>query len=151
MTTPIESYYIETNTTPIRYIIMARRLMYYWTLLNKDDSELAKKVLFTQQSLSCKNDWVLQLKTDLNDCRITLSEEEIKCMKKEKFKSIVKKQVKTLAQEYLLGLRSKHSKSENLLHTNSMKEYLKTDKITVSEKKLLFAMKTRATNVKTNF
>ena len=72
-------------------------------------------------------------------------------MKKDKFKSIVKKQVKTLAQEYLLGLRSKHSKSENLLHTNSMKEYLKTDKITVSEKKLLFAMKTRATNVKTNF
>ena len=41
--TPIESYFIETNTTPIRYILMARRLMYYWTLLNKDDSELAKK------------------------------------------------------------------------------------------------------------
>ena len=151
VTTPIESYYIETNTTPIRYIIMARRLIYYWTLLNKDDSELAKKAFFTQQSLPCKNDWVLQLKTDLNDCRITLSEEEIKCMKKEKFKSIVKKQVKTLTKEYLIGLRSKHSKSENLLHINSMKEYLKTDKITVSEKKLLFAMKTRAINVKTNF
>ena len=58
VTTPIKSYYIETDTTPIRYIII------------------------TQQSLPCKHDWVLQLKTDLNDCRITLSEEEIKCMKK---------------------------------------------------------------------
>ena len=72
-------------------------------------------------------------------------------MKKDKFKSIVKKQVKTLAQEYLIGLRSKHSKSENLLCTNTMKDYLKTDKIHLSEKKLLFAMKTRAINVKTNF
>jgi hypothetical protein len=114
---------------------MARRLMYYWTKMT-----LIKKAFFTQQSLPCKNDWVLQLKTYINDCRITLSEEEIKCMKKEKFKSIVKKQVNTLAQEYLIGLRSKHSISENLLHINSMKEYLKTDKITVSEKKLLFAM-----------
>ena len=151
VTTPIESYYIETNTTPIRFIIMARRLMYYWTLLNKDDSELAKKVFSTQQSLSCKNDWVLQLRSDLEECTITLSEEEIKCMKKEKFKSIVKKQVKTLAQKYLIGLRSKHSKSENLMCINSMKDYLKTEKINLSEKKLLFAMKTRAINVKTNF
>ena len=91
VSTPVESYYIETNTTPIRYIIMARSLMYYWTLLNKDDSELAKKVFITQKSLSCNNDWVLQLKNDLEECRITLSEEEIKCMKKDKFKSIVKK------------------------------------------------------------
>ena len=112
--------------------------------------KLAKKVFSTQQSLSCKNDWVLQLRSDLEECTITLSEEEIKCMKKEKFKSIVKKQVKTLAQKYLIGLRSKHFKSENLMCINSMKDYLKTEKINLSEKKLLFAMKTRAINVKTN-
>ena len=63
VTTPIENYYIETNTTPIR------RLMYYWTLLNKGDSELAKKVLETQQLLTSKNDWVLQLQIDLKECR----------------------------------------------------------------------------------
>ena len=64
VTTPIESYYIETNTTPIRHILMARPLMYYWTLLNKGDSELAKKVLETQQLFTSRNDWVLQLQND---------------------------------------------------------------------------------------
>ena len=103
VTTPIESYYIETNTTPIRHILMARRLMYYWTLLNKDDSELAKKVLETQQLLSSKNDWVLQLQNDLKECRIELSEAEIKRMKKEQFKSLVEKRIKTLSMEYLIG------------------------------------------------
>ena len=133
------------------YLLMAIRLMYYWTLLNKDDSELAKKVLETQQLLSSKNDWVLQLQNDLKECRIELSEAEIKRMKKEQFKSLVKKRIKTLSMEYLIGLRSKLSKSENLLHQNCMKDYLKSDKITLEEKKLLFAMKTRAINVKTNF
>ena len=72
-------------------------------------------------------------------------------MKKEQFKNLVKKKIKMLATEYLIGLRSKHSKSENLMHKNCMKDYLKSDRLSVEEKKLLFSMKTRSTNVKTNF
>ena len=111
VSTPIESYYIETNTLPIRFICMARRLMYYWNLLNKDESELARKVFMTQKSLPIRNDWVIQLQSDLEQCKITLTEEEIKSMKKEQFKNLVKKKIKMLATEYLVGLRSKHSKS----------------------------------------
>ena len=151
VSTPIESYYIETNSTPIRYIIMARRLMYYWTLLQKDDSELAKKVFITQRLLVTKNDWVQQLQSDLDECGITLPEARIKCMKKDAFKSLVKKQIRSLTMQYLVTLRSKHSKSEHLLIENGLKEYLKNSEITLEEKKLLFAMKTRTVNVKTNF
>ena len=117
---------------------MARRLMYYWNLLQKDDTELVKKVFVTQRSLVTKNDWVLQLQSDLEECRITLSEEKIKSMKKESFKNLVNRQIKALANEYLISLRSRHSKSDKLLHTNCMKEYLKSEKITVEEKKRLF-------------
>ena len=130
---------------------MARRLMYYWNLLQKDDTELVKKVFLTQRSLPTKNDWVSQLESDLKESRITLSEVEIKNMKKETFKTLVKMHIKNIVKEYLINLRSKHSKSENLLVTDCMKDYLKSDKITIEEKKLLFAMKTRTLNVKTNF
>ena len=58
VSTSIESYFIETNTIPIRYIVMARRLMYYWTILQKEDNELVRKVFETQRLLSNKNDWV---------------------------------------------------------------------------------------------
>ena len=151
ISTPIESYLIETNTIPISNILMARRLMYFWNLLQKDDTELVKKVFLTQRSLPTKNDWVSQLESDLKECRITLSEVEIKNMKKETFKTLVKKHIKNIAKEYLINLRSKHSKSENLLVTDCMKDYLKSDKITTEEKKLLLAMKTKTVNVKTNF
>ena len=149
--TAIESYYIEANITPIRYIVMARRLMYYWTILQKSDDELAKKVFITQRLLSTKDDWVNQLQSDLIECNITLSEDKIQKMKKETFKNLVKKQISILKLEYLSTLRSKHSKSEKLLIGNKMKEYLVTSELTLEEKKLLFAMKTRTVNVKTNF
>ena len=151
ISTPIESYYIETNTIPIRHIIMGRRLMYYWTILKKDETEVVKKVLKCQTLLPSKNDWILQLQNDLEECGIELSEENIKNMKKEKFKNLVLKKIKTLAKEYLLTLRGKHSKSKNLMHRDSLKDYLKTENVSVSEKKLLFALKTRQINVKTNF
>ena len=90
---------------------MARRIMYYWTILQKEDNELVRKVFETQRLLSNKNDWVLQLKSDLEECNITLTEKDIKSMKKEAFKSIVKKQIKNLSMNYLINLRSKHSKT----------------------------------------
>ena len=78
ISTPIESFFIETNTIPIRYILMGRRLMYYWNLMQKDETELVKKVYNSQKLLPVKNDWVLQLQKDLLDCNITLSEESVK-------------------------------------------------------------------------
>ena len=72
VSTSIESYFIETNTIPIRYIVMARRLMYYWTILQKEENELVRKLFETQRLLSNKNYWALQLKSDLDECNITL-------------------------------------------------------------------------------
>ena len=70
-------------------------------------------------------------------------------MKKEKFKGNVVKQVKNAAKKYLISLRG--SKSCKLMHTSSMKDYLTSKKLTLQQKKLLFALKTRCVDVKTNF
>ena len=72
-------------------------------------------------------------------------------MKKTTFKSFLKRKINAVAKQYLFNLRSKHSKSTNLLHRNELKDYLTSDKISLEGKKLLFAMKTRGVNVKTNF
>ena len=88
---------------------------------------------------------------DLSECNINLSEESVRNMKKEKFKSLVKEQIRNLSKEYLIFLRSKHSKSDKLMLEKRMKEYLISDKISTEEKKVLFSLKTRAVNVKTNY
>ena len=58
VSTPIESYYLETSMIPIKCILIGRRLMYLWTILQKDDNELVKKVFDTQKKFPVKNDWV---------------------------------------------------------------------------------------------
>ena len=47
-----------------------------------------------------KNDWVLQLKSDLEECDITLSDKEIRRMKKESFQTFDLKKIKNCVKEY---------------------------------------------------
>ena len=68
--------------------------MDYWNFLQKDGTEIVMKVFKTQTLMPVNRDWVLQLKSDLEECDIKLSEEEIRNMKKERFKTLVLKKIK---------------------------------------------------------
>ena len=48
--------YREASTIPIRFILMGRRLMNLWTLLQKSEKELAKQVYNTQKLFPVKKD-----------------------------------------------------------------------------------------------
>ena len=98
-----------------------------------------------------KNDWFITIQNDLSECNINLSEEEITNMKKETFKTLVKQKIKLLSKEYLISLRNKHTKSKDLLLENNIKGYSISEQLTIEDKQLLFALKTRAVDVKTNY
>ena len=76
--------------------------MYYWTLLNKSDNELVKKAFEVQ-----KNHFE-QVKSDMNLLDLAMTEQDIKEMNKEKFKTLVKKKLK--ATHFLFKFRENHSK-----------------------------------------
>ena len=94
---------------------------------------------------------VLQVLEDLLLCKIYLSDEEISKMKKEKFKKIVQEKISQLSEQYLTTLVEKHSKSENLSHTEKIQNYLTNENTTVKQKKLLFLLRSRMYPVKMNF
>ena len=75
--TPIESFFIETFTIPLRFILQGRRIMYLWTILQKSESELLAMQEFP-------------VSQDLADCAIFCTQKEISKMYKFKFKQIVK-------------------------------------------------------------
>ena len=129
---------------------MKRRLMYYHTLLHKPDNQLAKNVFDAQMKFPVKNDWITTLKNDLTQCEITLSESEIKVMKKDKFKRLVNMKVKQLSDEYLIDLQQSHKKSRNIYVTENIKKYLISEEITLEQKRLLFQMRNFMCDVKTN-
>ena len=65
--TAIEAFYLETSSLPIRYILMGRRLIYLWDILQKNESELVRKVFNSQKVFYVKHDWAQQVKQDLED------------------------------------------------------------------------------------
>ena len=83
--------------------------------MNKSDDELAKNFLKIQKQFPVFDDWILDVQDNLKFCEIDLTEEQIKNMKKNNFKNIVKKQIKSKAGEFLFSLKEKHSKTQNLL------------------------------------
>ena len=122
--TPIESFYLATHTMPLRFIIVGRRLMFYWSILQKSESELVRSFLTAQELNPVKNDLCLQFKDDLNMCDIKLTSSEIAAMKKCKFKKIVYTQLREVSREYLLSQKRKHSKLDFLKNTYRLDPYL---------------------------
>ena len=149
--TPIESFYLSTNTMPLRFIIIGRRLMFYWSILQKSESELVRRFLTAQELNPVKNDLCLQFKDDMKTCNITLNSYEISTMKKSKFKKVIYSQLREVSREYLLSLKRKHTKLQFLQNTYTLDPYLSSNSISTEEKQTLFKLRTRMIDVKSNF
>ena len=63
--TPLEAFFLETSTLPLRFILQGRRLMYLWTILKKPRTELAREVYEAQKLFKTKGSWVEQVAEDL--------------------------------------------------------------------------------------
>ena len=149
--TPVESFYLATNTLPIRHIITGRRLMFLWSILNKSESDLVRKCLAAQQLNPVKNDLITTFEQDLEMCGITLTMTEISNMKKTTFRKIVDTHLREVARAYLLKLKNKHSKLNSLSDSYKLEPYLSSVKLSTEEKQTLFKLRTRMVDVKSNF
>ena len=73
-------------------------------------------------------------------------------MKKEKFKKIIKNKLLEKSTEFLYNIKNKEnrSKSKNL-NSYKLQNYLQSNLLTTKQKKLLFSLRTRSVDVKTNY
>ena len=149
--TPLEAFYLETSAIPFRFILMGRRIMFYWALLNKSDSELAKEVFEAQKTFKTDDSWVAQVQNDIETCDIEFEETSFKHLSCFKVKKLVSKLMRSKTEEYLLKLKKSHVKTENLHPSRSMQEYLKSNQLTKGEKILLFKLRSRMIEIKGNF
>ena len=60
--------------------------MYYWHIVNRDSDELIQKFYRAHSYDPSKWDWTLSAKKDMKDINLQLDENEIKLMKKERYK-----------------------------------------------------------------
>ena len=150
--TCIESLYLELGLTPIHILVKARRINYLHYLVKLEEGDMLSKVFNTQWKHPVKDDWTIQVQKDLEDFSIDLSLKEIKEKSEYSFKRLVKIKMKEYTLDYLLNIKEKHSKMENLHYTElKLQNYLTDDDISVKEAKNLFKFRTRMARFKENF
>ena len=151
--TASELFFLETGKIPFRFVIYKRRLMYLWHILTRNENELIHKVYSVQKLQTTKGDWFQIIQKTKEMFSIDKSDEEIKEMKKDAFKSYVDKKVDIGAFEHLQKLARKHSKSKYTWNQKKLEKqnYLNDIRFSKQDIQLLFALKSRMVNVKTNF
>ena len=150
--TPNTGVYLELGCIPIRFIIKTRRVMFLHYLLQQDEKSVL--YLFLQKQQECPNngDWWLDVQQDLVDLKLMTSLDEIRRTSKISFKNKVRIAVQEAALEFLNSSKKDKSKLKDLYYDElKIQEYLISDELLTSEKKLLFQLRTRMINVKDNF
>ena len=149
--TCIESLYLELGLIPIHVLLKARRVIYLHYLATQNENEMLYKTFIAQWKYPVKDDWTEEAKSNLSELKINLSLEEIKKKSADSFKRMVKIKAKEYALEYLLKLKGKHSKMNNLSYSElKLQKYLKDPDIPVNEAKNLYRFRTRSAKYKQN-
>ena len=98
----------------------------------------------TQWYNPSKGDWTEQVRQDLKDLEVSCTFEEIEAKSEDAFKNYVKIKAKEYALKMLKTKQDRHSKMENLKYSEiTMQSYLKSDRISVSQKRTIFKFRTR--------
>ena len=99
---PKESFFLEAGLLPLKFVCMKRRLMMYLHhILSKPKSDLIRQVYVVQKQMFTKNDWHNLVNENKNELRISLADEQISKLSKEKFKFTVTQAVERKALDYL--------------------------------------------------
>ena len=108
-------------------------------ILSCEEQRLIKKVFLAQEMNPVKNDWCLQVKYDLKLFKLDyLSFKNIKSMKKEHFRALVKLKCKQVAFEDLLTEKESKNKIKNINYPSlQIQSYLMSSQINLRRKKLI--------------
>ena len=148
--TPIECFYLELGVIPFRFHLMARRIMYFQTIMAREDDEITKKIVIYQKEAQIKGDFYMQVSSDLKD--LGISETEITTKSSIALKEELDKKIKNYAFIYLLKLATSHSKvNESLYNDIDGMSYFNDSRFSPDLVNLLFKVRTRMFNVRNNF
>ena len=141
----------ELCTTPIRYLLMQKRLMYLWHILQRDENELIKRVYLAQKYCTSKLDWYNQIVKDKSELDIHLKDIQINECSKEAFKKFVKYKVNVKRKQYLSFLQSQKSKSKHFVFGDKPASYLTDQRFSKEQAEMLLTLRSKTYQTKSNF
>ena len=149
---PVSQLYLETGHIPARFAVMKLRCLFLKTILDENTESLIYRFVMTQYENPIKGDWMSSCLRDLKYLNISLTIENIKAMKKNHFKRMLKESIENKARQYLLDKRG--SKGIQIKYSSlKMAEYLlpNHEKLSISEQRYIFAIRNRMVHIENNF
>ena len=132
-----------------------RRLLYWWNIINLEEDSMLYKVYIAQKNKPVRGDWVKLLDEDKKEFNLkSMSDNDLKRTFKSKtsFKKYIKKKAIEITEKYLNSKKERHTKLDNLKFTKlKCAPYLNDPRISQREAKLLFNLRTRMYQVKSNY
>ena len=128
-------------------------MVYFQTLITREDGELTKKVYETQKINPSKGDWIEHLKEDFQFIDENIDEKVAKEMTKLQYKTMIKKKIRQKVFENLKTVQQSHSKVKDIIYsTFKMQDYMNNHILTNHEISLIFALRSRSVrNVANSF
>ena len=151
--TPKEMLFLELGCLPFSEIVRQRRLAFLHYILHERPESMVFKFFQTQYRNRTSKDWVTTILKDLEEINLGMTIEEIQTMKKSKYMKLLKKCIQDKALMELQKRKENHSKVAHLQHFGiQMQKYLlpNDQKMKVEEMQLIFKIRCRVTEVKTN-
>ena len=146
--------YLETGCIPFREIIRKRRILYLQYIMNEKPNSILRKFLKKQIETKKKKDWINQVFTDLKELNLNITVESISKIQKTTLKIILNEVIEQKTFRDLEKKKESHSKVRNIKYLRlEMQKYLNPNdsEIKIEEAQEIFKMRSRVSNVKTNF
>ena len=105
---PSEMLYLETGCLPLSDAVTVRILMYLHTILQRQETEIVRKVLAEQRSNPCRGDWVTLVEADLVELHIDF--DQIGGCSAEVFRKQILGKIRNKAFQELLKIQDGHEK-----------------------------------------
>ena len=148
---PTCGLFLETGAVSIETRIKISRVNYLHYLVNLDKEEMLSKFFMAQWgNPSKKNEWAVEVQSNLKDFGIPEDFKYIKSMSENRFKNLVKKNARQYELKRLRNLQK--SKMENLHYSKlELQEYLELKEMNASQAKAIFKFRVRMAPFGENF
>ena len=113
--------YLELGITPVKYVIMEKRLQFLKYILEESIGSMVSQVYHEQKKESRKGDFFNMVSKDLMEVNITMTDVEIRQISKGQWKRLCKERTKIKAFSYLIKENSQKEKKENTSNLKALK------------------------------
>ena len=148
---PLSQLYAEVGLIPARFEIIRIRLLYLKEIIIQEEDSMIFRMLQIQFKQPKNGDWASTCLKNLNELGIEMSLEEIKIMKKSKFKSILDEKLSVVAFNYLK--RKQGSKGKEIQFSElEISDYLSPwSGLLLDDQRKIFSLRNKMVKIVNNF